>query len=148
MQLRLDLGGKGGAIFDCIAVGKRAEDFCPKARPPATFATRNGKFDGGFSGWMGDQTRVDEEPKAQRVDGNLGLPAEVALEEDGEVVSQSRESQSGLRRPESAQAQRRQSETVLQLLDDVLTIGSAVVIVPHGQGRFAGGRLVSKVWKT
>ena len=35
---------------------------------------------------MSDEARGEEQPEAQRVDGDFGLPAEVALEQHGKVV--------------------------------------------------------------
>ena len=77
-----------GSIFYCIAVGKGRKDFLPKPFPPVSFAGRHGQFDGRFSLGMADDSGGDKEPEAQTVNGHLGLPAQMALKEDRQVIGQ------------------------------------------------------------
>ena len=89
---------------------------------------------------MGDEAGRTEQPEAQGMDGDLGLPAEVALEQDTEVVGESRQHQRRLRGPERLQAKGRQGKALLEFLDHILAVGTAVVVAPDRQRGCARGQ--------
>jgi hypothetical protein len=82
-------------IFPCTAVAVRAEDLLPEVVPPSPFLFRDGDFDRELAGGFGHQSAGDQEPEKQNLDGDFGLPAQRALEEGGEVVSDDGQGQGG-----------------------------------------------------
>lgn len=64
--------------------------------PPSSFLFRDGDFDGELAGGFGHQSAGDKEPEAQGMDSDFGLPTQMALEENGEVVSDDGQGQGGL----------------------------------------------------
>src|SRR6185369_9970700 len=67
-------------------------------------------------------------------------PTEVAFEQHGEVVGECSEAQSRFGGPERFEAEAAHGEAVLQFLDDVLAVRSAVVIAPDVQRACGSGQ--------
>ena len=97
---------------NCIAVGKRAENFFPQAPPPSPFTRRHRQFHGGLSAGMAEHSGGDKQPETQTVDRDFFLPAQMPLKQDRQIVSQAGQAQGGLGRPKLFQAQRRQGKTL------------------------------------
>ena len=91
-------------MANCIAVGKRGEDFLPEGVPPQAMRRRDGEAEGLAALGVADDAGRGPEAKAQGLDGDLVEPADVAKKELGEVISDDRQGKDRFGGPEGLAA--------------------------------------------
>ena len=133
-----------GFLGNCMAIGKRAENFLPNVGPPLSVRLWNGEFDRRATLAVTDETCATKESIAQGADGHFLHPSEVAGEKSRQVVSEDGEGERSLRSEELLATEAGQPKTVPQFPDHILDPGPAIVVKPDLERRHAGGRLVTR----